>query len=60
MHAPPTPLAGADRGRRPQTLALYGSLAATALPGYPIRPAGGGRAALTLMAEETPSLVIWI
>ena len=42
----------------PEALALYSNLAATALPGYPIRTAGDGRAALALMAEETPSLVI--
>jgi YesN/AraC family two-component response regulator len=42
----------------PQALALYASLAATALPGYPIRTVEDGQAALTLMAEETPSLVI--
>jgi signal transduction histidine kinase/AraC-like DNA-binding protein len=42
----------------PQALTLYGNLAAAALPGYVIRAVEGGRAALTLMAEETPSLVI--
>jgi CheY-like chemotaxis protein len=42
----------------PQALALYRNLAATALPGYPIRTAEDGRAALALIAEETPSLII--
>jgi signal transduction histidine kinase/AraC-like DNA-binding protein/ABC-type sugar transport system substrate-binding protein len=42
----------------PQALTLYGNLAATALPGHIIRAVEGGRDALALMAEETPSLVI--
>ncbi|MCK6627772.1 MAG: ATP-binding protein [Anaerolineae bacterium] len=42
----------------PQALALYNNLAASALPGYTIRTATGGKAALTLMAQEPPSLVI--
>jgi AraC-like DNA-binding protein len=42
----------------PQALALYHNLAATALPGYPIRTAENGRAALALIAAETPSLVV--
>jgi AraC-like DNA-binding protein len=42
----------------PQALAFYGNLAASVLPGYPIRMVNGGQAALALMAEESPSLVI--
>jgi signal transduction histidine kinase/AraC-like DNA-binding protein/ABC-type sugar transport system substrate-binding protein/DNA-binding response OmpR family regulator len=42
----------------PQALRLYQSLAATALPGYPVRAADGGAAALAILAEEVPSLVI--
>ncbi|MBE7472543.1 MAG: hypothetical protein DPW09_07175 [Anaerolineae bacterium] len=42
----------------PQALALFSNLAASALPGYAIRTAASGKAALALMAQEPPSLVI--
>jgi AraC-like DNA-binding protein len=42
----------------PQALALYGSLATSALPGYPVHTVESGEAALALIAQETPSLVI--
>jgi hypothetical protein len=38
----------------PQALALYSSLATTALPGYPIRTVGDGRAALQLSWPKNP------
>jgi YesN/AraC family two-component response regulator len=42
----------------PQARALHQRLAAEALPGYPIRLAENGQAALAILAEETPSLLI--
>jgi signal transduction histidine kinase/AraC-like DNA-binding protein/ABC-type sugar transport system substrate-binding protein len=42
----------------PQARQLYQGLVATALPNYPIRTAAGGAAALSVLAEETPCLVI--
>jgi signal transduction histidine kinase/AraC-like DNA-binding protein/DNA-binding response OmpR family regulator len=42
----------------PQAHALYRRLIASHLPGYPIRSAHGGRAALAILEQETPSLVI--
>jgi signal transduction histidine kinase/AraC-like DNA-binding protein/DNA-binding LacI/PurR family transcriptional regulator len=42
----------------PQARELYRSHAVQALPGVAVRLASGGAAALTLLAEEAPSLVI--
>jgi len=42
----------------PQVLASYREVVAEGCPGYPIRSAADGAAALARMAEETPSLVI--
>jgi signal transduction histidine kinase/DNA-binding LacI/PurR family transcriptional regulator/DNA-binding response OmpR family regulator/AraC-like DNA-binding protein len=42
----------------PQILALYEKVVGKGCSGYPIRTAADGAAALTSMAEETPSLVI--
>jgi signal transduction histidine kinase/AraC-like DNA-binding protein/ABC-type sugar transport system substrate-binding protein/DNA-binding response OmpR family regulator len=42
----------------PEARALYQRTAAEALPGYPILMAENGAAALTVLAQETPSLVI--
>jgi len=42
----------------PQARALYQSIVARALPGYPIRVADGGPAAMAVLAHEIPALVI--
>jgi signal transduction histidine kinase/AraC-like DNA-binding protein/DNA-binding LacI/PurR family transcriptional regulator len=42
----------------PQALALYQSIVAQALPGYPIRLADNGSAALAIIRQEIPSLMI--
>jgi CheY-like chemotaxis protein len=42
----------------PQIRDLYQAVVVKECPGYPIRTAADGTAALTLMSEETPSLVI--
>ena len=42
----------------PQAHELYQRLIAEHLPGYPLRSAKGGREALALLEQETPSLVI--
>jgi AraC-like DNA-binding protein/DNA-binding response OmpR family regulator len=42
----------------PQVLALYRQVVAKGCPGYSVRTAADGAAAVSLMAEETPSLVI--
>jgi len=42
----------------PQARARYQEVLANGLPGYPTRTANDGEAALTIMAEEAPSLVI--
>jgi AraC-like DNA-binding protein/DNA-binding response OmpR family regulator len=42
----------------PKVRELHRDVVAQALPEYPIRTAGDGPAALALMAEETPSLVL--
>jgi signal transduction histidine kinase/AraC-like DNA-binding protein/ABC-type sugar transport system substrate-binding protein len=42
----------------PQARELYQGLVAKGFPGYPIRTANDGAAALAVMAEETPCLVI--
>jgi len=42
----------------PQTRELYRGVVEKGLPGYPLRTADDGLAALASMAEETPSLVI--
>jgi signal transduction histidine kinase/AraC-like DNA-binding protein/DNA-binding response OmpR family regulator/ABC-type sugar transport system substrate-binding protein len=42
----------------PQARQLYQGVVEKGLPGYPIRTANGGAAALAIMAEETPCLVV--
>ena len=42
----------------PQALALYQSIAAQTLPGYPIRVADNGSDALAILGQEVPALVI--
>ncbi|HEX9370599.1 MAG TPA: ATP-binding protein [Roseiflexaceae bacterium] len=42
----------------PQTRALHRRIIAAHFPGYTIRDAGDGRAALEILARETPSLVV--
>jgi AraC-like DNA-binding protein len=42
----------------PQALALYQSIVAQALPGYPIRLADNGSAALASLGQEIPALMI--
>jgi YesN/AraC family two-component response regulator len=42
----------------PQALALYQSIVAQALPGYPIRLADNGSAALAMLGQEIPALMI--
>jgi signal transduction histidine kinase/AraC-like DNA-binding protein/ABC-type sugar transport system substrate-binding protein len=42
----------------PQALALYQSIVANALPGYPIRVADNGPAALVALGQEIPALII--
>ena len=42
----------------PQALALYQSIVAQGLPGYPICLAGNGSTALAMLSQEIPALVI--
>ena len=42
----------------PQARELYRGIVENGLPGYPVRTAGDGVAAMALMAEETPCLVV--